>query len=729
MPSTFQLTAKTLFGLERVLAGELESIGAQRIQLGRRLVDFNGDQEVLYRANLWCRTAIRILRPIHSFQADSEQALYAGVQSIDWSEYLEPEGSLTIDPVVYSSFTTHSLYAAQLTKDAIVDQFRERTGVRPSVDRNDPDLRINLHLNQNRATVYLDSSGDSLHKRGYRTATNQAPMNEVLAAGIIRLSRWDPDSPFADFMCGSGTLPIEAAMIARNIAPGTIRREFAYMWWKDFDSGLHERLVAEARAAQKESLDFPIVGSDLDPAVVEIAKQNARNAGVLDNIRFEVASFDTARPPAPAGTLVTNPPYDERLKVAQLGAVYRRIGDALKKNWTGYTAYLLTGNLSAAREFGLRPSRKIRLFNGPIECRLLEFELRRGEPARTRLRNFAQAVAGEPASAIADSPIAPDGRRSWQAQAEDFRNRLQRMARHWGRWARRQGITCYRLYDRDIPEIPLAIDWYEGHLHIAEYDRPHDRTELEHQAWLRSMGETAAATLNVDADKVFVKHRQRQRGPAQYERQASEGNFLVVSEGGHRFRVNLADYLDTGLFLDHRITRGIVQQEAQSKRFLNLFAYTGAFSVYAAAGGALSTTTVDMSNTYLDWARENMRLNGFDQVWHQFVRADTMTFLRNLDGRRGPPFDLIVTDPPTFSNSKKTEGIWDVQRDHVEMLNLLIANLAPGGKIFFSTNFRKFKFHESEIQGAVIREISGQTVPPDFRNKRIHRCWTLIRAS
>jgi 23S rRNA (guanine2445-N2)-methyltransferase / 23S rRNA (guanine2069-N7)-methyltransferase len=745
---TFPLTAKTVFGLEDVLAGELAALGASEIVKGRRLVNFRADKRLLYRANLWLRTAIRVLKPIHSFQAENEQALYRGIREIDWFEHLDAAGSLAIDPVVHSSFCTHSLYAAQLAKDAIVDQFRERFGSRPSVDLKDPDLRINLHINANQATVYLDSSGDSLHKRGYRTAAGEAPLNEVLAAGILQLTGWDRCTPLADFMCGSGTLPIEAALLAYNICPGLIRKEFAYMWWKDFDATLHDELLAEARGARIPVLACPIVGSDLDPEAITSAKANASNAGMSKHVAFDVAHFELAKPPADGGILVFNPPYDERMKMTMIAAVYRRIGDALKRNWAGWTAFLFTGNLDAAAQLGLRPSRKIRLHNGPIECRLLRYELFK-RPAAVRAaaissnaaddmnHSVPSAASGDLTTADADefdddSPHAVgsaiSSRRTWQEQALDFRNRLVRMGKHWKKWARRQGITCFRIYDRDVPEVPLVIDWYEGHLNIAEYVRPHDRTEIEHQVWLQRMIETAAEALEVDSKQIALKRRQRQSGPGQYEREADEGRLVIVNEGGHRFQVNLSDYLDTGLFLDHRITRSMVEQDARGKRFLNLFGYTGAFTVYAAAGGATATSTVDLSNTYLEWARQNMRLNGFAQAWHQFIRSDALSFLRNLPSVRGGMFDLVVVDPPTFSNSKMTENIWDVERDHVELLNLVLERLAPGGKIYFSTNFRRFKFHDAEIRGASIREISRQTVRPDFRNKRIHRCWTLVKA-
>ncbi|HEX4000137.1 MAG TPA: bifunctional 23S rRNA (guanine(2069)-N(7))-methyltransferase RlmK/23S rRNA (guanine(2445)-N(2))-methyltransferase RlmL [Pirellulales bacterium] len=792
------LTAKTVFGLEDVLAAELAALGAEAIEPGRRLVNFQADHRLLYRANIWLRTAIRVLRPIHQFDATDEKSLYDGVREIDWSAQLLPDGSLAIDPVVHNSFCTHSLYAAQLAKDAIVDQFRERGGTRPSVDLKNPDLRINLHLNDNRATIYLDSSGDSLHKRGYRSIAGEAPLNEVLAAGILQLSGWDRRSSLADFMCGSGTLPIEAVLWARNIAPGLIRQKFGYMRWRDFDSALHRELLAEARQAALPRLEFPITGSDLDPQAVSAARENARRAGVQKDVQFEVAHYEAARPPAAAGTLVTNPPYDERMKVSQAAAVYRRIGDALKHTWAGWTAFVFTGNAEAAKFFGLRPSRKIRLNNGAIQCQLLRFEVfnraatetpkneevttKDAKEAKDEERETTHHTEntddegrwdddeeqttndandtndeevdeehddGGPADGGGDlrtsslkpqasslplqaANLAPQAlslpRRRWEDQAKEFSNRLVRMAKHWKKWARRQGITCFRLYDRDLPEVPLAIDSYEGHLHIAEYIRPHDRTDIEHQIWLTRMIEAAAAALEVDPNNVAVKRRGRQRGPAQYERQSEEGRRLVVHEGGHRFEVNLTDYLDTGLFLDHRITRAMVEKESAGKRFLNLFGYTGAFTVYAAAGGAVETTTVDLSSTYSQWAERNLKLNGFADSHQQVVRFDAMRFLRRMAPRAGGEFDLAVVDPPTFSNSKNTPDIFDVDRDHVELLNLVLERLSPGGKIYFSTNFRKFKFRGEEIPRAAIREISRQTVPPDFRNKRIHRCWTLVRS-
>jgi 23S rRNA G2069 N7-methylase RlmK/C1962 C5-methylase RlmI len=311
-------------------------------------------------------------------------------------------------------------------------------------------------------------------------------------------------------------------------------------------------------------------------------------------------------------------------------------------------------------------------------------------------------------------------------QAEIFRARLTKRVRHLRRWPK-QGITCYRLYEADIPEVPLVVDRYEDCLHIAEFSRPTERTPAEHADWLDLMLRTAAEVTEVPAENVFLKRRERQRGTAQYERLDAPQHAITAQEGGLRFEVNLSNYLDTGLFLDHRITRGMVRAAAAGKRFLNLFAYTGSFSAYAAAGGAAETVTVDLSNTYLDWARRNMALNGFTGPNHDFVRDDAMHFLESRRGRAS--FDLAVVDAPTFSNSKALDDYWDIQRNHVALLNRLAELMTPGGTIFFSTNFRRFKLAEAELAGLSIREISRQTVPPDFRNRRIHRCWRMEKES
>ncbi len=304
-----------------------------------------------------------------------------------------------------------------------------------------------------------------------------------------------------------------------------------------------------------------------------------------------------------------------------------------------------------------------------------------------------------------------------------FANRLLKMQRHIAKWARREGVTCYRIYDADIPEFPLAVDWYEGRIHAAEYQRDHPLDEEEYRIWRSGCRQTLADTLQVPLEHIFFKSRSRQKGTAQYEKLGERRQEFVVQEAGLQFKVNLSDYLDTGLFLDHRITRRMVRERAQGKTMLNLFAYTGAFTVYAAAGGAAATTTLDMSATYLTWAQENLRLNGLEGPQHQLVQTDVTAWLRHPPQEK---YDLIVLDPPTFSNSKRMRHAFDIQKDHTYLINRCLQRLNPGGTLFFSTNFRKFRMeHEAVWGGARIIDISAQTVPPDFRNKKIHYCFEI----
>lgn len=380
----FNMTATTLAGLEQVLAAELEALDVEYIKIGTRAVTFSGNQRQMYEANMWCRTAIRILKPIRNFKARDEDDLYAQVQKVNWSEYLSLDQTFAINAAVSHSTFEHSLFVSQLTKDAIVDQFRKATGQRPSVDTVRPDLRINLHMHENMVTLSLDSSGDSLHRRGYRLQTNVAPLNEVLAAGIVALSGWDRKSTFIDPMCGSGTILIEAAMIAQNIAPGLYRRDpYGFESWKDFNKEMFEMVLNTAEAKAKQQSQAPVIGYDIDADYVQAARNNIENTGLEDVIKIEEADFFQTKAPADHGVLVMNPPYNERILSDDINLLYKNIGDTLKNNYQGFDAFVFTGNLDAAKNVGLRASRRTPLFNGPIDCRLLKYELYRGSRKHT----------------------------------------------------------------------------------------------------------------------------------------------------------------------------------------------------------------------------------------------------------------------------------------------------------------------------------------------------------
>jgi len=763
-----RLTARTLEGLEWVLAGELERAGATDLRTGRRTIEFSAppgrERETLYRAVLESRTAIRVLEPLGRFRADSPDGLYRGLAELDWREQLRTSDTLRVDAVIHDTFLTHSLYAAQIVKDAIVDQLRTPSGKRPSVQLRGATLRLALHLVGDTVTIFRDAAGRSLHQRGWRMGEVDAPLSEVLAAGILAIAGWQPGEPLLDPMCGSGTLVIEAATIAAGMAPGLFRARRAahgFCRFRDCDRPLFDRLVAELEARVRPPAALFQAG-DLDPRAVEAARACAAAAGVAEAIALDVGHFEEVRPRWPQGLVVTNPPYGERLPLPRAGALFRRLGDWLVQRCGGWRAAILAADTPAAGQLGLRPAHRVPLANGPIACRLLEVEIRRRDaepPAKpadaAAPADGARAVgapggAGGPGGAARaggptghGEPGGPDGAdgparepvggrgRSTADQIGDFRRRLAKRFKHLGRWARRQGIEAFRVYDRDIPEIPLVIDWYAGWLHAAEYDRPHERTDIEHEVWLDRMIEAAAAELGVPPERTFLKVRRRQRDGGQYEKVDGRRAVVDVREGGLTFEVNLSDYLDTGLFLDHRTTRAMVRDEAAGRRMLNLFGYTGSFSVYAAAGGAAATTTVDLSNTYLEWTRTNLARNGFrDAGRHRTVRDEARGFLHHRALRGEPPFDLVVADPPTFSRSARSETPWDVQRDHAELLELVAGNLAPGGVVYFSTNFRRFRLDEDRIGPLfAVREITSRTIPEDFRNERVHRAWRLMKSA
>jgi 23S rRNA (guanine2445-N2)-methyltransferase / 23S rRNA (guanine2069-N7)-methyltransferase len=716
--ATFSLQVRTVTGLEGVLADELVALGARDVSAKRRVVLCHGDRELLYRANLWCRTAIRTLVPLVTFDAPDEKALYDGLRAVDWSAWIAPNGTLAVDPNVHSSFSTHSLYLAQLTKDAIVDHFRARTGQRPSVDLDNPDLRVALSLYRNVATVSVDASGESLHKRGYRRKAGEAPLAETLAAGILKLTGWDGAVPLVDPMCGSGTFAIEAALLARNVAPGLFRESFGFQRWPDFDRALWSRLVRDAKLAVKRNVRPTLLAFDIDPAVVAIARENVARAGLENLVRVEEGDFfQWDERPEPPGMLVINPPYDERLPVDNVALLYQRLGDRLKRQWAGWKAFLLAGNLEAAKYVGLRASRRLPLYNGALECRLLEYELRElsAEAAAVEAPRWREKEA-------------PELRPEWSAQAETFANRLRKTFKHESKWAERAGVTCWRVYDWDIPELPFVVDLYGDRLHVAEIQRNHGHSPVEHARWQECMVRAAGDVLGVPRERTYFKVRKPQQSGFQYTPHARTDEFVEVTEGGHRFLVNLADYLDVGLFLDHRNTRAMVEKEARDKDFLNLFAYTGSFTVYAAAGGAKSTTTVDTSATYLEWAEENLRRNGLLSPRHHFVRMDTFEFLEGAAGQ----YDLCVVDPPTRSVNRSSGRVFEVQEDHVRLLHLVLARMRPGGVVYFSTNYRNFTLDERGVRqgrSVTVEEISAKTIPPDFRRKPSHRAWRLELAA
>jgi putative N6-adenine-specific DNA methylase len=377
MENNFKMIAKTFFGFEEILAKELQMLGAQEVEPGIRMVSFKGDKGFMYKANLSLRTALKILKPIYHFRVLNEEALYKGISGINWSQYMNANQTFVVDSTVHSDKFNHSEYVSQKTKDAIVDQFRDKTGQRPSIDKAFPDLRINVHIDKDQCSVAIDTSGNSLHQRGYRTATNIAPINEVLAAGMLLLTGWDGQTDFLDPMCGSGTILAEAAMIACNIPANINRKEFAFEKWRDWDNDLFDSIV-DSQLKKVREFHHTIKGYDKAPSAVLKAKGNIKNANLDEYVTIEERNFfDTQKETQGPLQMVFNPPYGERLDI-QMEEFYKNIGDTLKKNYPGTDAWFITANIEALKYVGLKPSRKIKLFNASLEARLVKYAMYEG---------------------------------------------------------------------------------------------------------------------------------------------------------------------------------------------------------------------------------------------------------------------------------------------------------------------------------------------------------------
>ncbi len=702
-------------GAASVLAEELAQYGAGDIRERSHDVKFQGTLEVGYRTCLWSRTATRVLLSVGSIDASSARSIFDAVKRIDWCEHLAPGATLACDCSGGNESIRHTIYGSQLLKDAVCDSLREATGERPNIKPERPDVLLHLHVEGATALLSVDFSGESLHRRGYRTEGGRAPLKENVAAAVLLRAGWPgiyaQGGPLVDPMCGSGTFLTEAALIAADAAPALGREYFGFVGWRGHDAALWERLCAEARTRRAaRPARRCIFGSDIDADAVRAAIANGVHAGVGEWLHVERRALgEVAAPRGAVGLVVANPPYGERIGAeSALPALYSELGRTLRERFAGWQAAILTGNPPLARNLGIYAKRTHRVFNGTIECRLLRFDLN-------------QASQQRPAEAV---------RADWSSRpgAQMFANRLRKNLARLEPWAEHEHIDCYRLYDADMPEYAFAIDVYgrgARHLFVQEYAPPRSVDQESARLRRREVLAVLPEVLAVPLAHVHSRVRKPQKGAGQYEKRALTAERHVVQEGGLKFWVNFRDYLDTGLFLDHRIVRGMLRDWARDTDFLNLFCYTGTATVYAAAGGARSSVSVDLSNTYLDWAHENLLLNGFGGEEHELHRADCLQWLESR-AAWGPRFDLIFLDPPTFSNSKRMEGVLDVQRDHVGMIRRSLKLLRPAGRLVFSTNYTRFKLDSEALGDLGVQDISAQTIPRDFeRHTRIHHCFVI----
>ena len=716
MTETHSLFITCPRGIESLLAQELADMGVGECRPTAAGVHALADLAVAYRICLWSRLANKVLLELGRCSAKSKDDLYAGVQATDWSRYLSADGKLWIEVNGTNHNLRNTQFSGQIVKDAIVDQLRTDSGLRPTVHRDGSDLSVNLYIQRDQATINLDVSGESLHRRGYRQQSVLAPLKQNLAAALLMRAGWPQmraeGAQLIDPCCGSGTLLIEAAMMAADIAPGMLRSEYAFQRWPDFRADTWEALKAEASERREKGLaqSLPeIRGYDIDPRAIRASQINAEAAGVDSMVRVMHKALVDFKKPTHGdfshGLLITNPPYGERLGEQQtLLPLYEQLGVSLKRDFSGWRAGIFTGNPELARQLGLSPYKKYKLSNGAIPSELLLFEIfdaagRREQQDHENGNNVEQASGG----------------------TQMLINRLQKNQRQLSSWLKTADTNCYRIYDADMPEYAVAIDVYADKLHVQEYQAPKSVDTNKARTHLREALVATQHVFDVPAQHIALKQRQRQRGNDQYQAQKKVGDKFIVNEGRAQFKVDLESYLDTGLFLDHRLLRRRLYESAMGKQFLNLFCYTATATVQAALGGASSSVSVDMSNTYLDWARENFALNNIGKQ-HQLVQADCLQWLQEC--RQG--FDIIMLDPPSFSNSKRMESVLDVQRDHVKLIKRCLELLNPKGTLYFSTNLRKFKFDYDAIGKASVQDISKETIDKDFqRRSNIHQCFLI----
>lgn len=661
---------------------------------------FSGELQDAYKVCLWSRLANRVLVKLAEGEINSADDVYKVTDQANWPTQFGIDDTFMVDFTGTNQSINNTQFGGLKVKDAIVDQFTTFFDERPSVSKINPSIRIQARMWRSVLGIYIDLSGQSLHQRHYRAKTGLAPVKEHLASAMLIRSGWHKNKllPLIDPMCGAGTIAIEAAMMAQNIAPGLKRETWGFDSWKQHDKASWDNLTNEAEQA-KQKHQGVIWANDIDASMVSVARENANLAGVANAIKF--TQQDACQLPSTdleSGYMVSNPPYGERLsETTQLIPTFQKWGAWLKQEFKDWHLSLLTSDRELLRQMKLTAKKEYKLMNGKLECLLVNFHL---DEKNCQVREN-------------------------KTVNNDFANRLAKNLQKTNKWLKKQNTNCYRIYDADLPEYNVAVDKYADYLVVQEYSAPKDVPEHKAKKRVQEVMMSLPQVTGVNANRIILKVREQQKGKNQYQKVSQRKETIEVFENGAKFQVNLYDYLDTGLFLDHRVTRQLVQQKARAKDVLNLFAYTGSVSVHAALGGAKSVTTVDMSNTYIDWAKENFKINKLTGAY-EFIQSDCLTWLNRHNGK----YDLMFIDPPSFSNSKRMEGTWDVQRDHVALITDALTCLNPGGEILFSNNLRQFKLDEAALQnlGFSIKNISKQTLPEDFqRNPKIHHCWSLVK--
>lgn len=701
-----QFIALTSIGIENLLVDELTELGAMVSKQTVGSVRFEADSLLAQKVCLSTRFATRVLMLIEEKEGvNDKDSLYKFARLQPWQEWFGPTQTFAVDFNGTNDSLKNTQFSGLVIKDAIVDYFNDLYEQRPNVDKQDANVRVVARLNRHGVSLYIDYSGPHLSERGYRQGQGKAPIKEHLAAAIIKRSGWleNVNQPLFDPCCGAGTILIEAAGMARNEAPGLFREGFAFERLPSFRVAKFKELK-EQLLANITDPKLWLIGHDYDANVLDKAIANAQRAELDTVIKFKQSDATklTAVAKLP-GVVISNLPYGERIgSMAELVNLHRSLGVGFKKHFNHWKLALLGMDESLFKLLKLVKQKRYKFKNGPLDVELNLYQLDDKQVSLTTDDKPALNFEGSMA----------------------FANRLKKNKQGLKNWLKQNQVHAYRVYDADIPEYNVAVDIYGDSAVIFEYAAPKEIDEKTSEKRLQDVISLTAQQLDIASENIAVKVRKKQKGEEQYTPMAKQNRTMVVEEFGAKFKVNLFDYLDTGLFLDHRLARRYIQENAKDKRFLNLFAYTGTASVHAALGGAKAITTVDLSKTYLKWGQDNFALNDISNTRYRFEQADCLKWLEHAQGQ----YDLIFLDPPTFSNSKRMKDAFDVQNDHIKLLTWVKKILSPSGTLIFSNNKRGFVMDEVGLMGLGLKaeNISEKTLSPDFkRNKKIHNSWLI----
>lgn len=684
-------------------------------------VEFSGDLSVGYRFTYNTRLASRVLLGLYyDNDVRSTEELTEATGKIPWEDYIEKGKTIKITASGEVWWIRNLHYGVQCVKDGIVDRLREvYEGERPNVDVKNPDIGIHVHFFETTVKWYLDFSGEGLHMRGYRDEQTDAILKESLAACLLERSDWyktvkdENPAPLLDPFTGSGTIAIEAALMASDTAPGLIRkRPYLFEKLPNFDRELYEKIIEEAKERRDKALkerNIKIYASDKMKWAVDVSDKAAKRAGVNNLIKFQQIDFGNIEtPPAERGYIVTDPPYGERMKEKDLNELYEKIGNEMTKVFKGWKATILTGDSELLTYIDMKPDRTNVLYNGPIECQIAHYTIFTEEEKKTMTEKAIKRREER-----LNASLKPNTEALYQRVKENYERLKSIMSE--------EGVTSYRIYDRELEQFPASIDFYEGKwVVVNEYWRSDEDERLSKER-IDEVVLVAEKVTMADYDSIYLKSRREMKGKNQYSKLASSNRLFIGHENGLITLLNFTNYIDTGLFLDTRPVRAMIQNMAKNKRFLNLFSYTGTATLNAIKGGALSTVSVDSSNTYLSWFVENLKVNKFSTSFGNYMyKADVMEWLWATYDK----FDLIYCDPPTFSNSTD-RNTFDIQKDHVKLIKATAMHLAPKGEIIFVTNYRRFRMDEEILRNYYVEDITDKTIGDDFSDKNVHKCYLI----